>query len=268
MKMTINIAGHAYAVNLSRPHDISIPVRFDDVQLSAFGAPPARMKAYEAGSFVGAVAQGGSCNCETYTITPHCNGTHTECIGHITGARIAVKDVIKDSMLAATLVTVTSSAPQEDYEPVLQQGDLMITRAALEAALAKADKGFMEALIIRTAPNGTDKRTRDYGLAMPPYLSHEAMAFIAALPVRHLLVDMPSVDRLDDGGRLGNHRIFWNVAPQAREAAPSPKTITELVYVPDEVRDGAYLLNLQVAAFDADAAPSRPVLYEVSDDVA
>ena len=264
MKMMIKISGRDYAVDLSRPHDISIPVRFDDVQLSAFGAPPARMKAYEAGSFVGAVARGGSCNCETYTITPHCNGTHTECVGHITGARIAVKDVIKDSMLATTLVTITPSVPAETYEPAPQAGDTMITRAALKTALARTDHGFMEALVIRTAPNGVDKKTRDYGVTMPPYFSHDAMALIAELPVRHLLVDMPSVDRLDDGGRLGNHRIFWNVAPLSKEAEYSPKTITELVFVPEHVRDGAYLLNLQVAAFDADAAPSRPVLYEVS----
>lgn len=265
MKIAMTVAGRVYAADLSRPHDIAIPVRFDDVQLSAFGAPPAQMKAYEAGTFVGAVARGGSCNCETYTITPHCNGTHTECVGHITGRRVAVKDVLRDSLLAATVVTVIPGAPSEHYEPPPQAGDVMITRAALEAALAGAGRGFMEALVIRTAPNGIDKRTRDYGVAMPAYLSHDAMAFIAGLPVRHLLVDMPSVDRLDDGGRLGNHRIFWDVAPHDKDAAPSPKTITELVYVPDDVKDGAYLLNLQVAAFDADAAPSRPVLYEVSD---
>ena len=110
MKITINVAGRAYAADLSRPHDIAIPVRFDDVQLSAFGAPPAQMKAYEAGSFVGAVARGGSCNCETYTITPHCNGTHTECVGHITGTRIAVKDVLRDSLLAATVLTSACAA--------------------------------------------------------------------------------------------------------------------------------------------------------------
>ena len=37
--------------------------------------------------------------------------------------------------------------------------------------------------------------------------------------------------------------------------------VTELAYVPDSVADGLYLLDLQVPAFGADAAPSRPVLY-------
>ena len=34
-----------------------------------------------------------------------------------------------------------------------------------------------------------------------------------------------------------------------------------MIYVPDEVLDGDYLLELQVPHFINDAAPSRPVLY-------
>jgi hypothetical protein len=40
-------------------------------------------------------------------------------------------------------------------------------------------------------------------------------------------------------------------------------TITELAFVPDDVKDGLYLLNLQVAPFDNDAAPSRPLLFRL-----
>ena len=266
MEITAAIAGKKYRVRLDAAHDISIPVRFDDVQLSVFGTPPARMKALEAGDFIGAVARGGSCNCETYTITPHCNGTHTECIGHITGERIEVPSVLHDSLIPATVISVTPVSAVESYEPPPQSGDMMITRAALDAALGDATPQFMDALVIRTMPNAPDKKTRDYDSQLPPYFSHDAMAFIAGLPVRHLLTDLPSVDRLADEGRLGNHRLFWGVAPGARNAAPSPKTITELVYVPDSVRDGRYILNLQIAAFGADATPSRPLLYEVADE--
>jgi hypothetical protein len=39
-------------------------------------------------------------------------------------------------------------------------------------------------------------------------------------------------------------------------------TITEMIYVPDNVADGSYLLNLQIA-FENDASPSKPVLYSV-----
>lgn len=267
MIVSFRAAGKIWRADMARFHDISIPVRFDDVQLSVFGTPPATMKPLQAGDFTGAVARGGSCNCETYTVTPHCNGTHTECVGHITGRRIAVTDVLADSLLPAHVVTVTpGEAGGDRYRPMPQAGDVLITRAMMEAVLAGVDPDFLAALVVRTRPNGDDKVVRDYNAAMPAYFTHEAMAFIAGLPVRHLLVDMPSVDRLADEGRLGNHRIFWGIEPEAREAAPVPRTITELVYVPDAVADGKYLLNLQVAPFKADAAPSRPVLYEVDDD--
>jgi hypothetical protein len=40
--------------------------------------------------------------------------------------------------------------------------------------------------------------------------------------------------------------------------------VTELAYAPDAAPDGLYLLDLQVPAFVADAAPSRPVLYPLT----
>jgi hypothetical protein len=105
---------------------------------------------------------------------------------------------------------------------------------------------------------------RDYLRSPAPFFSNEAMEDILALGVEHLLVDMPSVDRADDEGKLTNHRIFWDVPKGVKEVKkPSKRTITELVYAPDAVANGSYLLNLQVAAFAGDAAPSRPVLYKV-----
>lgn len=247
MKMTVDISGVSYDV-APRAYDISIPVRFDDTQVSAFGAPAAQRQIYAAGGFVGSVAQGGSCNCETYTVTPHCNGTHTECIGHIARDPVYICDIADEALIPATLVTIT---------PVRQGNDDVITADLVEQALAPSDAGFLAALIVRTMPNSPDKCFRHYdGSVMPPYFAPEAMALIAAQGVRHLLCDLPSVDRMDDGGKLLAHRAFWDT-PASR------RTITELIYVPDTVIDGFYLLNLQVAAFKADAAPSRPLLYEV-----
>jgi hypothetical protein len=42
-------------------------------------------------------------------------------------------------------------------------------------------------------------------------------------------------------------------------------TITEFIYVPDAIEDGTYFLELQLAPFENDASPSRPVLYKVTD---
>jgi hypothetical protein len=70
---------------------------------------------------------------------------------------------------------------------------------------------------------------------------------------------MPSIDKEVDGGVLAAHHEFWNYPSQAR----SHKTITEFIYVPNEVDDGTYLLNLQIASFENDASPSKPVIYKV-----
>ena len=220
-------------IDLKNPIDISIPVSFGKKQLVAFDGPPAKRAAYKAGSFVGDTRHGGSCNCEVYTFSPHLNGTHTECVGHITKERIFVQNV---GLVMATLVTVT---PKKG----------LITASMLMKS------NVTEALIIRTLPNGENKTTRNYSKAAAPYIAADAMRYIVSLGVQHLLVDFPSVDKIDDA-KLTAHRIFW--AKNAKK-----KTITELVYVPDSAKDGSYLLNLQVAAFDADAAPSRPVLYKV-----
>lgn len=263
MKVSVSINGKSYAAALDRPLHIAIPVRFEGEQVSAFGAPPAKREIYKAGSFTGSVALGGSCNCEVYTINPHCNGTHTESVGHLTGERIAIHEVLADSLMAAALVSVTpeKAAGCGETYGAMQLDDLVITARSLKAVPETRD---IAALVVRTLPNGADKPARQYGERMPPYFTSEAMALVAKAGFRHLLVDMPSVDRLDDGGALGNHRIFWGVAAGKTQAAPSPKTITELIYVPDGIADGLYLLNLQAAAFMSDAAPSRPILYEVT----
>jgi arylformamidase len=90
------------------------------------------------------------------------------------------------------------------------------------------------------------------------------MQFLASLHPDHLLVDMPSVDRLFDEGKLNNHHIFWALKAGSHDLATAAiprQTITEMIYVPDQVPDGKYLLNLQIAPFMSDAAPSRPVIY-------
>ena len=111
------------------------------------------------------------------------------------------------------------------------------------------------------------KRTRDYSAIQPPFFSVEGMQYLARLPIQHLLIDTPSIDRLDDEGKLTAHHIFWSMALGSHtvgQSQPSRRTITELIYVPDDVADGIYLLDLQIAPIMSDAAPSRPVLYGIA----
>jgi hypothetical protein len=80
---------------------------------------------------------------------------------------------------------------------------------------------------------------------------------------------VPSIDRLYDEGKLSNHRIFWQVEADKFEVNDKTRmnsTVTELIYVPNDVEDGEYFLNLQIAPFEADAAPSRPLLFKFKND--
>ena len=150
-------------------------------------------------------------------------------------------------------------------QPEVQGDDLIITKAQIASALS--DKQ-VEAIIIRTLPNEASKQSKNYSHSNPPYLHHEAAAFIRESGIDHLLIDMPSVDKEKDEGLLLAHKAFWNVTDvnSLNSDARHNATITEMVFVPDTVADGTYLLNLQIASFENDASPSKPVLYRLLDN--
>lgn len=285
--MTISIQIGGRNVGLDSPIDISIPLNFNGPQPTAYGVEPASSKPCEAGDLVGDTRRGGSVNFERYTFIPHCNGTHTECVGHITHERISVRDCLQDVFIFAVLVSVEpvrASKTDETYSVELGTDDRLITRKTLERRhlagneresvpktdivrdVGRQDAGVPKALIVRTLPNDDGKLTRQYGEDIPPFFSTEAMEYIVKYGFRHVLVDVPSIDRLFDKGKLSNHRIFWNVEPgscETHEATRIYSTVTELIYVPNQVEDGEYLLNLQIAPFAADASPSRPILFKI-----
>lgn len=98
------------------------------------------------------------------------------------------------------------------------------------------------------------------------FFSNEAIEYIVEMGFRHLLVDLPSIERMFDDGKLSNHRIFWKIEQgsfELKENSRVHSTITEMIYVPNEVEDGEYILNLQIASFASDAAPSRPIIFPV-----
>jgi arylformamidase len=261
--------GRRYAADLSDPLSIAMPLDFDGVQPNHFGAPRAHAQPLSAGGFVGDVRAGGTVNCERLTLVPHCNGTHTECVGHVTTDRIAVHEVLRGGLSIARLVSVRPTpvgASGERADPDAMPGELVVTAVVLGRALATLP-GDSEALILRTLPNDASKLGRRYeGAAPAPYLTPEAAALLVQADVRHLVVDLPSIDRAVDGGRLSAHRAFWGLPPgalRAHDAERRDATITELAWIAPTVHDGWYMLDLQLPAFMSDAAPSRPILYPV-----
>jgi arylformamidase len=249
--------------------DISIPLKFNGPQPNAFGVESATAKACEHGSLVGDTRRGGSCNFEQVTLIPHCNGTHTESVGHVTKERISVRECLTDVLVSAKLISVDPQPAVtcgESYAVPFGGKDIVITRSSLEQAIA-SDRP--DALVVRTLPNDDSKLTRTYADSAAAYFTTEAMEFLVSLGIRHLLVDLPSIDRMSDEGKLSNHRIFWNVEPGSFRMSADTRmncTITELIYAADDVSDGDYMLNIQIAPFESDASPSRPILLKIKNN--
>lgn len=267
LALAIEVAGRRWRV-AAQGHDVSIPLRFNDAQPTFFGAAGASEQPLAGGSFVGDVRQGGSCNCSVHTLAPHCNGTHTECVGHITRERLGVRELATRHLSAALLISIKPEAAgnvaeQNDVAPAT--GDSVITQAALQDAVGSAVLSDYRALVVRTLPNDASKLSRNYDHdPPPPYFTATAMRWIVEQGIATLVVDLPSIDRAQDGGRLAAHRIFWGMPAGSISAATATRkhaTITEMAFIDSTIADGPYLLNLQVAPFVTDAAPSRPILF-------
>jgi arylformamidase len=241
-------------VDFSKPIDLSIPLIAGEGRLSAWYVPPISIEPVRGDGFVGSVAEGGSVNFRDIQFNPHGHGTHTECVGHISKEFYSVNNAVNRYMCMAEVVSIEPSRSQRDLDWE-KSGDLVITAEQINEVLLH---GFPEALVIRTLPNGMDKKVRKYSNTNPPYLTEEAAKLLHDKGVQHLLIDTPSVDRESDAGMLKAHHAFWAYPHDIK----TDRTITELVYVPDSVIDGMYLLNLQFAPFENDASPSRPVLFE------
>lgn len=273
MLNSVDINGRSYSLRSNGPVDISIPLRFNGPQPNAFGVEPATSVPCAAGDLIGDTRQGGSCNFEQYTFIAHCNGTHTECVGHITRKRISIQECLGDVMIPAVLTTIEPSYAadiDESYSIPIDNSDRLIMRTSLEKADFKRTTMLPlsnVALIVRTLPNDDRKLTRQYVNQVPPYFTTEAMEYIVDCGFKHLLVDLPSIDRMYDEGRLSNHRLFWNVDQGSFETSAVTRvesTITELAYIPNDIPDDLYLLNLQIAPFASDASPSRPLLFTIT----
>ncbi|HEY2037847.1 MAG TPA: cyclase family protein [Steroidobacteraceae bacterium] len=270
MNARLEVAGREVLVDFGSPVDLSVELDFHGLQPRHFGAPRASTQPYSVPGFPGSVARGASCNCESITLIPHCNGTHTEGAGHLTLEPLHAHRIVPRGPVPALLLSVRPSPANqttESSDPLPQPGDHLVTRGALQAGWPAAAPIAPRALVIRTLPNDPAKRTRDYTDMTPPYLTRDAAQYIVERGIEHLVVDLPSIDRSHDEGRLTAHRVFFGLPPGNSELARTERsqcTVTELAYVPDDAGDGCYLLQLQVPAINGDAVPSRPLLYRLT----
>ena len=267
--MIINIChnNQNYIINTEDSIDISIPFKFNGSQPNYFDVKEGQLKQLQSGSTIYSVADGGGCNVSEISLNIHCSGTHTECVGHLLKNPGDVGMILKEIMIPSVLITVSPKSfddSNELYHCDVANDEKVISKESIQYEVEKWEEYLPQALVIRTLPNPEKKKFYLYNQHTPPFFTNDALRFIASFDIRHLVVDLPSIDRMVDNGILGNHRIFWGDEKNgAGDINPtSTNTITELAFIPDAVPDGFYFLNLQLPHFVCDAAPSRPILIK------
>lgn len=243
----IKYNSNTYTIDLKKPIDISIPLQASKKNLNAWYIDAPRIEPVKDGEWTASVAEGACINFNDIYFNPHGHGTHTECVGHITEKVHSINQHLKHFFFLAEVITV---AP-ENYK-----GDFVISKKQIQYALGNKKR---DAIVIRTIPNMKDKLSKQYSNTNPPYLLEDGAKYLKEKGVKHLLIDLPSVDKEKDDGELLAHHAFWNTNGKLRMDA----TITEFIFVPNTVNDGTYFLNLQIAPFENDASPSKPVLYSI-----
>ena len=248
MEITIAVAATYYKVNLAEPVGISITLQHGTGNPNCFNAANPLFEPVVAYSFVGDTRQGGAVNFYNTTTNPHGNGTHTECVGHIAKERIYINDCLQQYHYIAQLITVT---------PILHNSDTVITAKHLANKILPNTN----TLIIRTLPNTINKTIQNYSNTNPTYFTKDAIQCLVDAGIVHLLTDLPSVDKEQDGGKLLAHHEYWQYPNNTRLHA----TITEMVYVDNAIVDGIYFLNMQILNIKLDASSSNIVLYKLQE---
>ena len=231
--------------------DISIPVNFEK-GVTAWYLDKSKSEIVRSDKFVGAICEGGAVNFRDIYFNPHAHCTHTECCGHITPDVHSINQQHQSIVCKAALCTIK---PKEIL--VDESSDFVITLDHF-SNIEDDIKGH-EALIIRTSPNSEKKLSKEYSGTNPVYFDINVLELLNKHEIKHLIIDLPSVDKEQDGGLLSFHHKFWGIPNNPI----MDRTITELAYISNDIQDGSYLLNLQIAPFENDASPSRPILYKI-----
>ena len=259
MKILIKDKNNSYSIDQGLGICISIPYNYNGDQPNFYNSPQGKSHSMQQDGFIGEISKGKGCKVVNIEQNIHCTGTHTECAGHILSNPISINDVLKHEYYYTKLITVSpiqSTESKEDYHCSIDDKDMLITREMIIGKIPTKSLG----LIIRTRPNSISKMNKRYNASNTPFFSSNAIEYINDLGIRHLVVDTPTIDRYDDGGILGNHHLFFEKKP------PYKKTITEMAYIDDKIKDGSYLMTIEIPPMVLDAAPSRIFIFKLMDN--
>ena len=250
----INLNNETFKVNLNNPIDLSLTSKVKN-SFKAWYVNEIKINSIKNDDFIGSVKDGGAVNFREILINPHGNMTHTESVGHISQEEINVNKLLQTHHFIAQLITVKPQKISINNKEGKKEVDEIISLNQIKNKILPN----IQALIIRSQKNYDELTNKNYSHTNWPFLAESSAAYIRNKGVQHLLIDQPSIDKEFDEGKLLAHRAFWNYPNEI----DLKKTITELIGIPDHIKDGRYLLNLSLANIENDAVPSRPIIYKL-----
>ena len=260
MKIKIEHNNKLYQINSRDGISISIPMNFnDDNNPKFYDETNPKKEFYTYNDIEYNVNNNAGCNVPLVKFNVHCSGTHTETASHVFSDADSIGNLLDLNFLPAVLISLNPESNLDDkYHSTITLDDRIISKEMLKESLA-SETEFIDCIIIRTLPNSEDKKNKNYNNSSHPFLSNDAVCFLKDKGVKHIIIDTPSIDKYEDDGKLGNHKIFFLDG----EGTPNNNTITEFIFIPNNCKDGNYFLNLGFPKFCLDAAPSRPMIYPI-----
>lgn len=246
--LCLNIGDTIY--RLTTPHSCSREIiPRDNFMSQAFYLPNFQVAPVQLDGFIGDTDRGGSCNVNQISFTPH-NLTHIETAAHIIKSGPTVKDIPIQTMHGICQVIDLSDAEFPDnyihpdhIKSQLLDHSIQILAIKTPASIIPADHDF----------SGTDP------LSLHPttgkYLSEHHP------DIKLLIVDLPSVDQEDDGGKLLAHRYFLEIEGNSTSKR---KAIIELAYFSEIKSSGRYYAIITPARVDLDAMITDVVLFDLT----
>lgn len=227
-------------IDLSDSIDISLPIS-PDLPISAFGMQAAQERVL----LEPKTDEPKGCRCSQLTIIPHVHTTHFETAQHYGDQKVSSLMIARSIPPLLTCLTIhvewTPAGPIKFSTPNVRNGNV---------AAVLLCSGWIKHQI--------QQKAYDWTGFNPPYVSVEMMEQIQrAFPrIRLLLLDLPSVDPEDDGGRLLAHRAFLK---------QENRGLIEMCLVDRQlIQDNTiYALFPNIAAIDTDGIPCRPILYRL-----
>jgi arylformamidase len=144
---TIQIHSKKIKIDLSKPLDISMPLRASNKNANAWYIDAPKIEPVKVDQWIASVKEGAAINFNNILFNPHAHGTHTECVGHITEKFYSINKCLKQFMFTAEVITV---APEQVGE------DKVISKKQIQFLLKRISP---QALVIRTMPNTKEKQT-------------------------------------------------------------------------------------------------------------